>query len=101
MAQEITLFCGVFNGHGPYGHIVAKKVRDVLPLKLTATWESEECNTSEASSTLSLKEDNRASINFEENDDDSQIFKTLKESFLKAFRIMDKELRQHPDIDCF
>ncbi|XP_074579495.1 putative protein phosphatase 2C 33 isoform X2 [Curcuma longa] len=100
-SRNDTVFCGVFDGHGPYGHIVAKKVRDVLPLKLTATWESEECNTSEASSTLSLKEDNRASINFEENDDDSQIFKTLKESFLKAFRLMDKELRQHPDIDCF
>ncbi|KAG6516191.1 hypothetical protein ZIOFF_026640 [Zingiber officinale] len=100
-SRNDTIFCGIFDGHGPYGHIVAKKVRDVLPLKLTATWESEECNTSEASSPRSLREDNRASINFEENGDDSQIFMTLKESFLKAFRIMDKELRQHPDIDCF
>ncbi|XLS75385.1 hypothetical protein HN51_032250 [Arachis hypogaea] len=30
-----------------------------------------------------------------------QILLTLKESFLKASKIMDKELKLHPDIDCF
>ncbi|GKD47586.1 probable protein phosphatase 2C 33, partial [Tanacetum coccineum] len=31
-----TVFCGVFDGHGPFGHMVAKRVRDSLPLKLSA-----------------------------------------------------------------
>ncbi|RVX07227.1 putative protein phosphatase 2C 33 [Vitis vinifera] len=26
-----TVFCGVFDGHGPYGHMVAKRVRDSFP----------------------------------------------------------------------
>ncbi|CAI9784059.1 unnamed protein product [Fraxinus pennsylvanica] len=33
-------FCGVFDGHGPYGHMVSRKVRDALPLLLRAEWEA-------------------------------------------------------------
>uniref|UniRef100_A0A453RIS3 protein-serine/threonine phosphatase n=1 Tax=Aegilops tauschii subsp. strangulata TaxID=200361 RepID=A0A453RIS3_AEGTS len=35
-----SVFCGVFDGHGPYGHFVAKKVRDSLPVKLLAQWKT-------------------------------------------------------------
>ncbi|RRT81523.1 hypothetical protein B296_00021859 [Ensete ventricosum] len=91
--------------------MIAKRVRDVLPLKLNSNWEGEECRettvsnsgsiNSDTSSTVSLKEDNHTSIDFEEHDEHSHILRTLKDPFLKAFRIMDKELRQHSDIDCF
>ncbi|MBA0839326.1 hypothetical protein Goarm_005069, partial [Gossypium armourianum] len=81
-----TVFCGVFDGHGPYGHMVAKKVRDHLPLKLSAHWE---VNISRPSVDLDVTEKN------------PDIFKTLKESFLKAFKVMDRELRLHTNIDCF
>ncbi|RZS27358.1 hypothetical protein BHM03_00060809, partial [Ensete ventricosum] len=73
-----TVFCGVFDGHGPNGHMVARKVRDILPLKLRASWEV-----------------------YIERDKHSGTLTILKDSFLKAFRIVDKELRLHPDIDCF
>ncbi|KAJ6349013.1 hypothetical protein OIU77_006573 [Salix suchowensis] len=33
MSEDVT-FCGVFDGHGPHGHLVARKVRDALPVKL-------------------------------------------------------------------
>lgn len=36
--MEDTVFCGVFDGHGPFGHLVAKRVRDSLPSKLVAFW---------------------------------------------------------------
>ncbi|XP_077210514.1 putative protein phosphatase 2C 33 [Tasmannia lanceolata] len=62
-----TVFCGVFDGHGPYGHMVSRRVRDSLPLKLSDHWEV-----------------NRAS-----------------DSFLKAFKVMDNDLRVHPNIDCY
>lgn len=39
-SRRDTIFCGVFDGHGPYGHMVSKKVRDALPLKLCAQWRS-------------------------------------------------------------
>ncbi|WOL12814.1 putative protein phosphatase 2C 33 isoform X1 [Canna indica] len=100
-SRDDTVFCGVFDGHGPHGHMVSKRVRDVLPLKLTANWEGEECTALEASSTMSLKEDPRAVVDVEGNEDHPQIFKALKDSFLNAFGLTDKELRQNPDIDSF
>ncbi|KAG6530768.1 hypothetical protein ZIOFF_004526 [Zingiber officinale] len=75
-----TIICGVFDGHGPYGHMVAKRVRDILPLKLTSK----------------LKD----SIDLEKNGECSQMLRTAKVPLLKAFRMMDRELRQHNDIDC-
>ncbi|KAL8544697.1 hypothetical protein ACS0TY_005069 [Phlomoides rotata] len=111
-----TVFCGVFDGHGPYGHLVAKRVRDSLPLKLSAHWEvnvkSDEvlrevslnttgsmCN--EDTPLFSADEESRPSIDVEETGKQPEIFQTLKESFLKAFKVMDRELRMHASIDCF
>ncbi|XWS58950.1 hypothetical protein CRYUN_Cryun08bG0078200 [Craigia yunnanensis] len=111
-----TVFCGVFDGHGPYGHMVAKRVRDHLALKLSAHWEvnisSEDVlreislNTagsmnSEDTSFVSADEESRASVDLEETEKHPEIFQTLKESFLKAFKVMDRELRMHAHIDCF
>ncbi|XVE62167.1 hypothetical protein DITRI_Ditri06bG0096800 [Diplodiscus trichospermus] len=110
-----TVFCGVFDGHGPYGHMVAKRVRDYLPLKLSAHWEvnisSEDVlrevslktagSISEDTALLSADEESRASLDLEETKKHPEIFQNLKESFLKAFKVMDKELRMHAHIDCF
>ncbi|KAJ4823875.1 putative protein phosphatase 2C 33 [Turnera subulata] len=111
-----TVFCGVFDGHGPYGHMVAKRVRDSLPLKLSAHWEvnitSDEVlreislNTtgsmiSEDTPFISAEEESRVSVDLEEIEKTPEIFQTLKESFLKAFKVMDRELRVHANIDCF
>ncbi|KAK8541825.1 hypothetical protein V6N13_137587 [Hibiscus sabdariffa] len=111
-----TVFCGVFDGHGPYGHMVAKKVRDHLPLKLSAHWEVNisgedvlreiSLNTAggmntEETALLSADEESRASVDLDETEKLPEIFKTLKESFLKAFKVMDRDLRLHTNIDCF
>lgn len=110
-----TVFCGVFDGHGPYGHMVAKRVRDSLPLKLSAHWEvnikSDEVlreislNTAginaEGTSLLSADEDSRPSVDIEDTEKHLEIFHTLKESFLKAFKVMDRELKMYTSIDCF
>ncbi|XWS42977.1 hypothetical protein CRYUN_Cryun16bG0060500 [Craigia yunnanensis] len=111
-----TVFCGIFDGHGPYGHMVAKRVRDHLPLKLSAHWEvnisSEDVlreislNTagsmnSEDTAFVSADEESSFSVDLEETEKHPEIFQTLKESFLKAFKVMDRELRIHANIDCF
>lgn len=111
-----TVFCGVFDGHGPYGHMVAKRVRDSLPIKLTANWEvninSEDVlkeislNTpgsmnSEDTAFISADEESRPSFDLEETEKQPEVFQALKESFLKAFKIMDRELGTHTNIDCF
>lgn len=96
--------------------MVAKRVRDSLPLKLSAHWEvnikSDEVlrevslNTanslcSEDTAFLSAEEESRASVDIEETVKQPEIFQTLKESFLKAFKVMDRELKVHANIDCF
>ncbi|KAJ0237221.1 protein phosphatase 2C 33 [Hirschfeldia incana] len=120
-----TVFCGVFDGHGPYGHMVAKRVRDNLPLKLSAYWEAKvpvegalktistvtsasNINSSEdaaAVSFVSAEEEPRPSVDMEEGEkteeSQSELFKTLKEAFLKAFKVMDRELKFHRSVDCF
>lgn len=102
-----TIFCGVFDGHGPCGHLVAKKVRDSLPLKLKSVWEfiSRSKNGLVGGSTgalESLKSEEIASAPSPTHcDKQTEILSTLKDSFLKAFRVMDKELKLHPHIDCY
>jgi len=89
-------------------------VRDSLPLKLSSHLEvklgNDKENNSlstagsmnpEESSSLNLEEESRSSIDFEEKEKRPEIFMDLKQSFLKAFKVMDKELRVHPNIDCF
>ncbi|KAK9159693.1 hypothetical protein Syun_006034 [Stephania yunnanensis] len=109
-----TVFCGVFDGHGPFGHVVARRVRDCLPLKLSAHWEvnignedgpkgnSSRVGSMNSDETASLcDEESGALMDVDEKEKQPEIFLTLKESFLKAFKVMDKELRLHPNIDCF
>lgn len=40
-SMEDTVFCGVFDGHGPLGHLVARRVRDSIPSKLVHYWQEE------------------------------------------------------------
>jgi hypothetical protein len=96
--------------------LVAKKVRDSLPVKLSAHWKvnihsdsglKEDSSVAagsmnpEDTSFKCMDEESRTTMNLEEKERHPQIFLTLKESFLKAFKVMDKELRVHPNIDCF
>ncbi|KAJ9557177.1 hypothetical protein OSB04_011791 [Centaurea solstitialis] len=37
--QEDMMFCGVFDGHGPWGHYVAKRVCDSMPSSLLCNWQ--------------------------------------------------------------
>lgn len=112
-----TVFCGVFDGHGPYGHMVAKRVRDSLPSRLSAHLEvcskadkvlkeislNKTCSiSSDTNSVLSADEDSIFStIVVEDPDKETNIFKTFEESFLKAFKFMDRELKMHTSFDCF
>ncbi|KAL8099785.1 hypothetical protein AgCh_032153 [Apium graveolens] len=111
-----TIFCGVFDGHGPYGHMVAKRVRDSLPLKLSTHWEVHTKTddvlreislngtgslNSESTSFLNADEEPRASVVVEETEKHTNMFQTLKESFLKAYKVMDRELKMYTNIDCF
>ncbi|CAN7009710.1 unnamed protein product [Brassica rapa subsp. trilocularis] len=120
-SRKDTIFCGVFDGHGPYGHMVAKSVRDNLPLKLSAYWEpkvpveaspkpittvNSDNNSEDAAavSFVSAEEEPKPSTDMEEEnmeESHSELFQTLKEAFLKAYKVVDRELIFNGSVDCF
>ncbi|KAL2483869.1 putative protein phosphatase 2C 6 [Forsythia ovata] len=107
-----TTFCGVFDGHGPYGHMVSRKVRDTLPLLLRAEWEAkldsnqnsnhDNGNAEGMAHFNEFKDDDGfESLEAEDNEKLPEMHVPIKRSILKAFKLMDKELKLHPTIDCF
>ncbi|KAF8369913.1 hypothetical protein HHK36_032054 [Tetracentron sinense] len=115
-SRSDTVFCGVFDGHGPYGHMVAKKVRDSLPLKLCTQWKASSSSdqnslyqndsvsgsvNSEETASISMDDEWCESLDAEENEKLPEMYLPLKQSLLKAYKLMDKDLKLHPTIDCF
>ncbi|KAL6561592.1 hypothetical protein OROMI_017193 [Orobanche minor] len=102
MADDAT-FCGVFDGHGPHGHLVSRKVRDTLPLKLSSfvnSFESKKngsrANCCNGNVKLDVVDPIKDTTSVEE-----KVVLLWKDAFLKSFKAMDKELRSHPNLDCF
>ncbi|KAG6471012.1 probable protein phosphatase 2C 64 [Zingiber officinale] len=96
------VLCGVFDGHGPYGHLVARKVRDALPLKLLSFLPgggnrrkgvSLPCCGIGRRSDLPVQD---PSFCVEE-----PLFSAWKEAFVRSYKAMDKELHSHSSLDCF
>jgi len=94
--------------------LVAKKVRDSLPLIISTHWNpAQQCCLSdtanapapttnpEDASSLSMDDESFDSLDVEETETPPDMFLPLKKSILKAFKLMDKELKLHPTIDCF
>lgn len=108
-SRNDTVFCGVFDGHGPLGHMVAKKVRDSLPLILCTQWKATlNAETENAPGSTCIDETGSMSMDDEWHEPEvegkeklPEMYLPLKKSMLKAFKLMDKELKLHPRIDCF
>ncbi|KAM0898620.1 hypothetical protein ACQ4PT_021789 [Festuca glaucescens] len=75
--EEDGVLCGVFDGHGPHGHLVARRARDSLPLRLMSA--------ARASSKNGLDMPAAA----------------WRKAFVRAYKAMDKDLRSHPSLDSF
>ncbi|KAF0936086.1 hypothetical protein E2562_038619 [Oryza meyeriana var. granulata] len=104
-SREDTIFCGVFDGHGPYGHLVAKRVRDLLPIKLGVDLGTDEGRQTSTSNIRSNGDEIGSPENMdrdaEQNGEYPEIFTALRTSFLRAFHVMDRDLKLHKNIDCF
>ncbi|XP_045787672.1 probable protein phosphatase 2C 33 [Trifolium pratense] len=87
-SMDDCVFCGVFDGHGQYGHVVAKKVRDAFPLKIMNEWNSHRGGDGNKNN------DNNNNKNYNH-------FKMMRESFVKASKSMDRELKQQHSMDSY
>lgn len=83
------MFCGVFDGHGPWGHFVAKRVRKLVPSLLLCNWQQ---NVAATSIDLDFK--------VEENKNMHGL-NLWEQSYLKTFAAVDQDLKQHTGIDSF
>ncbi|KAK1309090.1 putative protein phosphatase 2C 52 [Acorus calamus] len=101
--SEGTVFCGVFDGHGPQGHLVARKVRDALPLKLLSYVQSCEAGVDGLTGWSCFKRKERGSFDVEEfpSATECPMFSLWREAFIRSYKTMDKDLRSHSSLDCF
>lgn len=83
------VYCGIFDGHGPWGHFVAKMVRESMPSSLLCYWQE---SLAEASIDPDFGLDADKKLNK---------FNIWKNSYLKACAAIDQELEHHPRIDSF
>lgn len=97
MSKDVT-FCGVFDGHGPHGHLVSRKVRESLPVRLLSFVQSKQNGTSKSDSQEAAAKEKEEK---EEASEEDKLKLLWEEAFLKAFSAMDKELRSHPNVECF
>ncbi|MED6156423.1 hypothetical protein PIB30_014389 [Stylosanthes scabra] len=83
--QEDMIFCGIFDGHGPWGHFVAKRVRESMPSSLLCNWQE-----ALAQSPLDVEKEKK-----------EHRFNIWKHSYLKTCAAIDQELFQYRKIDSF
>ncbi|KAK9672954.1 hypothetical protein RND81_12G137000 [Saponaria officinalis] len=88
--QQNTTFCGVYDGHGPWGHFVAKWVSKFLPSLLLSNWQ-EMLDKHSFSIDLDVKSSQQTC--------ESQNFHIWKQIFSRTCSAIDKELEHHPRID--
>ncbi|XVE66223.1 hypothetical protein DITRI_Ditri08aG0063200 [Diplodiscus trichospermus] len=101
MSEDVT-FCGVFDGHGPLGHLVAHKVRDALPLKLLSSMHTYQSRQNGVGGTCLRGNSEKSDGDSEKNGSVEDRLNSLwREVFMKSYKAMDKELRSHPNLDCF
>lgn len=83
------MFCGVFDGHGPWGHFVAKRVRKLVPSLLLSNWQQ---NLAATSVDLDFKVEENKNVHG---------LNLWEQSYLKTFAAVDQDLKHHPRIDSF
>uniref|UniRef100_A0A7N0VC54 PPM-type phosphatase domain-containing protein n=1 Tax=Kalanchoe fedtschenkoi TaxID=63787 RepID=A0A7N0VC54_KALFE len=106
--EKGAIFCGVFDGHGPSGHTVARHIRDSLPSMLSSAFRQSQlvngCNQSDLG--LDDEEENDGSSDntkesYGNTSHQNSVLATWASIFVESFKEMDDELVRGPAIDCF
>lgn len=84
--SENTVFCGVFDGHGPYGHLVSRAMRYLLSRKLQDFWNSLETNGKKSRSSKLFRKKKKFKRDFREDDGvhEHELFSAWKDAYMKA-----------------
>ncbi|KAM1464125.1 hypothetical protein ACFXTO_043830 [Malus domestica] len=98
--KEGEALCGVFDGHGKFGHRVSQLVRSNLPSLLLNKMKAldhqrvtAEAEVDGSQNPVSCKD------NEPEDSETSKKFQKWKEAFVSSFRVMDKEIKLQQNLD--
>ncbi|CAA7015657.1 unnamed protein product [Microthlaspi erraticum] len=80
--QEDITFCGMFDGHGPWGHVIAKRVKKSFPSALLCQWQQTLASLSSSPECFSPSD-------------------LWKQACLKTYSLIDLDLKIHPSIDSY
>ncbi|XP_022747213.1 probable protein phosphatase 2C 65 [Durio zibethinus] len=105
MGKKNVFFCGVFDGHGPSGHQVARYVCDTLPFKLSSVISMSQPNGCKGvAAGKSSGKDDSSGINKESDQEESshkEIFSSWEASLIKAFEESDEDLCLEESLDSY
>lgn len=90
--QKDMIFCGVFDGHGAWGHMVSKRVSKLLPTLLLWYWQETTLGLCSSQTTLG------SSSSLLDLDTATE---TWRQSYLKACAAVDKDLEQSRRVNSF
>ncbi|KAL2337657.1 hypothetical protein Fmac_012103 [Flemingia macrophylla] len=99
IGQKEMTFCGVFDGHGPLGHKIAQRIRDKLPLKLSASIKQSQQKFSKHHDANVSNRGSDGEIYVEDHQNMS--FASWEGMFTRCFKEMDEELAKNIDTDGF
>ncbi|KAK8561589.1 hypothetical protein V6N13_149245 [Hibiscus sabdariffa] len=83
--EKSTFFCGVFDGHGPSGHKVARHVSEALPLKLSTMHQPQ----------------HRPRHGAKKESDKDNCHKQWEADFIKSFQELDEDLTAENSLDSY
>ncbi|CAL2233846.1 unnamed protein product [Prunus armeniaca] len=96
---EAEAFCGVFDGHGRFGHQVSQLVRSNLPSLLQGQMKA----LDQQANAVAEDDDSKNHIDRieteSEDSEPSKKFHKWKEAFVSSFKVMDKEIKLQENLD--
>ncbi|KAL0318151.1 UNVERIFIED_CONTAM: putative protein phosphatase 2C 65 [Sesamum calycinum] len=97
--ERDMFFCGVFDGHGPSGHEVARYVRDLLPAKISLLYRQ---SSIEGKDSIVHTDNNANDHDGSENPENKNpLFLSWKNRLIRSFQEMDEELEADSSIDSY
>ncbi|CAN1134332.1 Probable protein phosphatase 2C 65 [Linum perenne] len=96
--DKAMTFCGVFDGHGPYGHKVARHVRDNLPSKVSTAIKSSPSLTSNLDN---CEVSSHGGSDVDNDHNAKQLLSSWETCLMKCFKEMDEELSLDASIDSY
>ena len=98
--MEDEAVCGVFDGHGKFGHQVSQLVRSNLPSLLLNKMKALDHQRVTAEAEV---DDSQYPVSCKDNEpEDSETIKKFqkwKEAFVSSFRVMNKEIKLQQNLD--